>query len=571
MKNKLSRLVCKIKNIYEEVYTNYRMTMILVDITMAVAIVYSIFSDYNSKISSKDQIYRVVEWLFRFFAYLTAGSFGIESFQKKLLEKYKVLKISVGMVIAAVISCMLTILSTGWILGCVNVKNTFYVHDNRLIAFNIAYLVLIALSVFYQRYKESDFAIEKYFVHVFTQIIQISIVWGILAVGFLLLSVIFETLIDAVVGGYIVPQILIIGLYVIPAFLMGITKVKDEVGGFFEVLIKYVMLIITIVGAAIIYLYIIKTIFVLIPSNEIFAIASALFFVAIPVGFACTAFARDSFLQKIAYALPYIYAPFILLQIYSLAERIFEYGLTPARYAGIVLIVLEILYTLVYIFGRKYIDKLILVMMLVTACSTVVPGINAIDLSRITQKSLITRFLENGMPSTENGMTRLAAAYDFLKDECGNEYLDGILSQKHVEQIKEISQEMKTSSFKSYSLSSDSTIIPTDGYKYISEFESGIYSNSEERNPSKMILEVDGEEFGPIDFSEEYDSIKKRCEDGDGKIQGPDIIKLSDDCELYIEYADISEDSSDGYIARFRLEGYVLMNQPDLGTVLRFE
>lgn len=560
---KFKSFINKIKEVYGEVYSNYKMTMILVDITTVLAIIYVIFTDANSKLSSESLIYRMVSWFLMFLAYVSAGSMGIESIRKRFFEKNEIVKKSVGMILIALLSAALTTLTKGWLFGCINVKTVFSVNDNRLISFYLAYFILIALSTFYQRYKESDFPIEKYFVHVFTQIIQIGIAWGILAVGFLLLSMAYETLIGVIMGGYLIPQILIIGLFVIPYFLMAITKVKDEVGKFFEVLIKYVMLIITIVGAAIIYLYIIKTIFVHIPSNEIFAITSALFFVAIPVGFACTAFDRDSFLQKIAYVLPYIYAPFIALQIYSIVVRVRQYGLTPSRYAGFVLIILEILYTLVYIFCRKYIDKLVLVMMVIAVAATLIPGVNAIDFSTFTQKNVIKHFVDSGMPTTEDGKTRLLGAYDFLCNESENVYLDGLLSQDDVDLIKEIDSKHSGSATVMYNLETESSIVPTDGFELVSEFNSVTYSNGIKMvDPTNVNLNVGGKIVGPFDLSEEIDSVIKRCKAADGsRISGPDVIRVSDDCELFINSVYISEDSGSGEILEFRIYGYILVMQ----------
>lgn len=561
MNNKFKGLISKIKEVYGDVYRTYPITMILVNITTFVALIYCLIGDTGSNVSRSDFIFMAVRWLLWFLFDLSTGSLGIEALQKRFLEKNGLIKKVFGLIVSAFISGILATLVTRCIIG-IDLNYHISVTDNRILAFNLAYFILIALSVFYSRYKDSDFTIEKYVVHVFTQIIQIGIAWGILAVGFFLLSAISEELLDSILGAFTVPQVLIIGLYVVPNFLMGITKVKEEVGRFFVILIKYIMLIMTIVGAGIIYLYIVKTIFTGIPSNEIFGITSALFFVAIPVGFTCTAFERDTVLQKIAYVLPYIYAPFIILQSYSIIIRIKEYGVTPSRYAGIVLMILEILYTLTYAFCRKHIDKLILVMMAITVIATIVPGINAVDFSKITQKRVITRFIENGMPDSTEERERLTGAYDYLKYEYGKNYISSFLSNELQEEIIAIDPDSIERGSKTYNLHTDMAIVPTEGYEYVAKFSARISSYDKDNDTSYMKLKVDKEDYGRIDLSEEYESVIQRCNDRNvSSIEGPDIIQLSDDCELYVQTVNITSQLPFDDVIEYHVTGYILMNQ----------
>jgi hypothetical protein len=48
--------------------------------------------------------------------------------------------------------------------------------------------------------------------------------------------------------------------------------------------------------------------------------------------------------DKIINNMPYIYAPFILLEIYSMGSRILQYGLTVERYAAVMFIIFQIVY-----------------------------------------------------------------------------------------------------------------------------------------------------------------------------------------------------------------------------------
>lgn len=562
MNNKLKALAEKAKSIYGEVYSSYRVTMIMVDISTVIGCILAIVDD-SFRISFDSTLYCILNWLVLFFIYLSAGCLCIESLPKNIYEKNGAVKKTAGIILSAVLSGILVSIYKKQILGLISIEDTLSLNDTVIASWIFAYFVLIALSTFYFKYKESNQPIEKYFVNIVTEIIQICIAWGILAVGFLLLTFIFEELIGSFDGLFTVPQVLIIGLFVVPRFIIGISAAKDEIGKFFEVLIKYVILIITIVGAAIIYLYIIKLIFTGIPSNEIFSITSTLFFVAIPIGFACTAFDKDTLLQKIAYLLPFVYAPFIILQGYSIFARISEYGITPSRYMGVVLIVLEIIYTVVYAFFRKHIDKVILIMMGITVIITLIPGVNLNAMSRISQKKIVVNFVENGLSGDfDKEQNRIAGAYTYLKSQYGEEYLKSFLSEEDEEKIAELDDQIKTSNVGSYNLlNADMEFIPTDGYDYVAEFSARIDSFDADRSPSNMTITIGDKEYGPYDMSEEYESVKQRCiEDKESRVEGYDVLKVSDDEELIFIIVRINEDSNDGEMLDFYVWGYYLTN-----------
>lgn len=559
MNNKLKNLVKKIKTIYGEAYSNYTITMIMVNISTLVGCVYTLIDD-SAKISYSDTISCVIRWILMFFIFLSAGCLCIESLGKNFYEKNGIVKKTIGVILAAAISGALVSLITGRIFGCITINPSKFL-QNFQVPWTLAYFVLIVLITFYVKYKESGFSLEKYFVYIFTEMVQIGIAWGVLALGFLLLSVIFETLIGNVIGLFALPQVLIMGLFVAPRLIMSISGSKEEIGRFFEVLIKYVALIITIVGAAIIYLYIIKLIFTGIPSNEIFGITSALFFVAIPVGFACTAFDKDTTFQKIAYVIPYIYAPFIILQGYSIIVRILDYGVTPSRYMGIVLIVLEVIYTVIYAFFRKHIEKVILVMMAITIIITLIPGVNINAISRFSQKGIIKEFVENGLiGDSDVSKKRVTGAYDYLRGQFGDKYLSSILSEDDRNKILELKEISNESTMNYYSMECGSQFIPTDGYAYIVEFSTNIDS-FDENGPSNMTFMVNDKTYGPFDMSKEYESVKNRCiEENTAYLNGYDVLKISDDEEIIFTKVNINEDGKDNRMVNFSVKGYYLVN-----------
>lgn len=559
--NKFKEMIGKTKKVYGDAFAMYPATMVMIMISTLLGCIYDVCSENISSFYT-DKAYIVFWWWLLFSVYVTLGFFCSEAFVKKWDKRKGIVRKIIGFAVSIVLSCLLVSIIENSLAGY-NIDTFKGISDNYEIAWNMAYFVLILLTIFYCRYRECEHSIEKYFVSVFVQIVQICIVWGILAVGFFILSAIFSELIVDVDGMYAVPQILIIGAFVAPRFLMAVTEVKEEVGKFFEALIKYAMLIITLVGAGIIYIYMVKTLFTGIPSNEIFSITSGLFFAAIPVGFACTAFDRNTFLQKIAYVLPYIYAPFIILQCYSIFVRIGEYGVTPSRYMGVVLIVLEIVYTVVYAFFRKHIDKVVLVMIVVTVVATLIPVVNVNAVSISSQKSIITKIMEKDTVKDEDEGRKLVGAYNYICKECGDDYVSGFLSKSQIEEIKYWNEDLNETSYagrvyKHYNLRDSEECVKIGDYDYVAPFNSYNYGYEEEIDLTCIDIMIKNYQIGPFDMSEEYNSLKERCtSEGVEYVSDCDEYIVSEDCKMIITSTYISTDDT-GKIYEYTFNGNIL-------------
>ena len=71
---------------------------------------------------------------------------------------------------------------------------------------------------------------------------------------------------------------------------------------------------------------------------------------------------NGSFIDKVNRAIPYLFTPFIFLQIYSMGIRIKEYGLTESRYIAVILIIFEIIAIGLAVFkNSKYIYTITIV------------------------------------------------------------------------------------------------------------------------------------------------------------------------------------------------------------------
>ena len=135
------------------------------------------------------------------------------------------------------------------------------------------------------------------------------------------------------------------------------------------------------------YGYVLKLILMrTMPSNEIFGILTALFFVSVPVWIMNEAYRDDSMRSRVASILPYAFAPLILMQIYSVAVRVMDYGFTPERYLGVMVILFEAITILFFKISRERSERLLLVIAVLTVISVAVPGINMYSVSSRSQK-----------------------------------------------------------------------------------------------------------------------------------------------------------------------------------------
>lgn len=153
-----------------------------------------------------------------------------------------------------------------------------------------------------------------------------------------------------------------------------------------EVLI-FLMAGFSICATCIIYFYGLKMIIIgSVPSNEVYSVMANLFAFSLPIWLICSKTKEQRTWSRICSYLPCTYAPLILLQIYSIGVRIVQYGLTPKRYAGVMLILFEIIAIVICSFKRKYCDKLLLVGAVMVFVAVFLPFVNMHRLSDISQK-----------------------------------------------------------------------------------------------------------------------------------------------------------------------------------------
>lgn len=313
------------------------------------------------------------------------------------------------------------IVSIGVAIG---LEKLMYTENLSAVRFGIGYIIIVFLIGLIQVIRNSEVDVGEYVVKTFKNLFGVGIIYSILNIGLTLILFIFIALILNDTNNFNLIgrlQIALLGLWMLPASLVAITDVKNEVSKFIKAIILYIMLPLTILATAIIYMYMAKIIIIReIPANSIYRILAGLFIVAFPVWTAIHAFREEAkIIEKFCKILPISFIPFVLLQIYSIYARIDGNGLTPSRYIGIMFIVFEIIAIFLSLYKeRKYLIHTITAVSVIIAISTMLPIVNVQSASNISQSNRLKKAWRTGQSFDElsdENKEIAKSAYDYLK------------------------------------------------------------------------------------------------------------------------------------------------------------
>lgn len=329
------------------------------------------------------------------------------------------------------------------------------------------YVIVCFLLAVYLLIKRAGLDFEKYSLNLVLNVKRATIIYGIVAIGFLILYAIFVTLIleDADFELYLRLLCLFTGFYYVPVLLKAFGNEDAEDTKFNRAVFSKVLLPLLLVAMLIVYIYLVKIFLVTeVPKNQLFSILSMIFVFAFPIYVINKNYMeKGSFIDKVNRAIPYLYTPFIFLQIYSMGIRIKEYGLTESRYMAIVLIVFEVIaIALAVIKNSKYLKEILLVGVAISIVVLVSP-FNGEDMPLLSQKKIVDRYVAEGKEFdslTEYDKKKFAGAYQFIEDE--KELINPALSQLEKE---------KLSSYNSYRYSYNNIDDSEDREVYVSLYK----------------------------------------------------------------------------------------------------
>ncbi len=397
-------------------------------------------------------------------------------------------------------------------------------------------------------------------------------------------------------------QLLLSALAYFPTCLLAVSDTSEDNAAFTKKFVSYVLLPCVWIAMFVIYLYVVK-IFVTqeVPSNEIFSICASLFAIGMPIWMMASGFVEEktSRYAKLISITKYIYAPFILLEIYSMSVRVKAYGLTEQRYAAWMFILLQVIYILwekIYaryarLAGRKktynnqadtgdtgtehaneinqtktqinwHYENLILVLVGFLFVGLLLPFGNAQYLSYQSQKS---RLVKNRTLDKEVA----AEAYDYLRGNAyGRRYIKTNLTEAEQDELHNMmydgdaygSDQWKSVYFYADPIEEKGIII--DGYAKIYTMTAHWNDESTIENYENRTITVGDSEYKNVDFTScisYYKNLEDKRENQE--INQKDIvyeIQVSDTEKLIITYISFEIDEKQDKINRMFMKGYML-------------
>ena len=299
----------------------------------------------------------------------------------------------------------------------------------------VGILLSLTLYLFINRNK----SVERYFVKLFYNLFKVGLFTLILIIGFGIIYIVAETLI---LEGYNVEfysKVLyfLMGAYTVPFTIIGFYDTKDDIPDFIHTLINRVLLVLLDISYVIIILYMLKMFITTeIPRNEVFLVVVMLFLFTIPMVVMLSGY-KGKIEQVNSKALPYILMVPVILQTYALAIRIYNYGVTTVRYAGIFIVIFEIL-TLVLLLlkDKKYFKYVFLAIPGFIFVMFILPIANVYEAPIYMQVSRLQGvWKENSVTSEFTALDRqkIKDIYEYLREhEDVNRYMPKYLSMDTV-------------------------------------------------------------------------------------------------------------------------------------------
>ena len=450
-------------------------------------------------------------------------------------------------------------------------KNVSEISANVLICLLISGL---SLTIFFF-YKRSGESFETYTAKAFCGLMKAELVYGIIAIGVLLILFAFETLIYDF-GNYVIGrvEIVLLGLVEFPCALIGLSKTEGKISKFGRIVLNYVFTGLLLAAFVIIYVYILKILITWkFPGNEVFSILTALFGFGILIWTMAQGVCADN-LKKPLLILPFLFVPFIVLQIMCLYMRVKDYGFTFSRYMGLFVILFEIVYFGIYTFGfiskKEIMSSVLFVAIASSFIVLLVPGINVYSVVTASQKAKIIRYLEAGENSTFNQKRDAGEAYKAIRDEggiVGDKYLKRTLTEAQIEEISD-GKSIDSGSERIYiNVRKDRDTVDVAGYDSImlidtteSEFDDGLEFDT---TKIELVTRYDETVVGTIDVKDLielfYDNQKRGLDHSvsQKELETP-IITNEGDTFIMTYFYIFGYDNGTLDLRSIEIEGYLL-------------
>ena len=507
----------KFKNLFVEtldMYRYYPVTLVLIILLSAVVIILEQNFDGDTT---------VLEYVGMFLATMAVHSVFIEqvvTFKRKLLY-------FISYVVSAAF-CLFFIYLFGVENELIFGMEGDLVRDSFSKLYIILYVTLAVFTIF-SMYKKSELDFEEFCFRTVFDLIRCFIVFGVLNIGLVIILLIFSELIVEI-DILEELEIALFGVVLPPLFLKALINKKSPVGKFGNILTLYVLEPLLCIAFIIIYVYIFKIIILWeLPKNQVFRILGFLFSIGMPIWTMVMGMKReDNFLGKISKFLPLVFIPFIILQTICMMLRICDYGFTTERYMGLMLVVFEtayvVLYLLQFLLKKSFVQYTFFAVNIIVIIMLAVPFINMFDTVYNSQYKRLVDALEAGL------YEQAGESYDEIKwsSARNKNRIEKLVTDEQLEQMEEKPSYMVS---KDIYDSVDLFKLKLEDYKYITKVSTSIYSSSDEIDTDYIELRLSEGETEYISISAYLDSIFR-----------------------YEKEKDENKDNSGGYDKDFRLD-----------------
>lgn len=404
-----------ISSIIESTKSSFSKSFKRFPVTLTTLVLFILLSAFGTNMSyrPKPDPLLIDDWIIPILITAALGFFLTEAAQiRNRAVKFAMFVVSIG--IAVTFTCALV---------HANPLNLSVIHvaaAQRILTF---YIVLCLAAGVRAILKASGLSIDAFGARLYAHGFAAGIVMACFSIGILLVTMIFTSLFLTGNFSFMTRVWIFCGLTsAVTVVFYAIEALDQKAGKFFSAIAQFVLLPVLWLAFAIIYGYIAKILVTQnIPSNEIFPILSGLFIVGMPIWTINRHFLKNDSQFRFVDRLPLFFIPFIGLQAWSLWLRISAFGLTTTRYFGCVLILLEIVYLLFYIFNARKTESMLIAAIIAAFITFVIPGINARDLPFNLQLATINAYIENPDAFDTENEYRVAGAYNYLKHQDGGE------------------------------------------------------------------------------------------------------------------------------------------------------
>ena len=540
MKN-IKEKIEKIFNKFKKLFETYPLTLFVIVITTVILAI-TVDTEILDSIS--------LDNILLFSALFGCGNLFIET----ILKKNDIKKI--GLYILSAIFAIAITFSTNIENDVLGINNTVFIgYISRII---VCYLVSTVAITIYIHYKNSKLEFNEYILKAGINFFRTGLIYLLLVIGLAMITSVFVFLLLSGENYSLVyrVQILLIGFFLLPMSINSVYDLKNEIDKFEKIIVRYVLDVLVIIAFVVIYLYIGKIILLRdMPANQIFRIIAILFVIGCPIWIVAGYFKDNDFIAKINNKLPILFIPFILLQIYTIGVRIYYNGMTEPRYLCIMLIIFEIIYTIIYIKNKEKDGNIILVLVVITIISGIVPYLNMFKVSQISQYNNL-KIIKEKENLSELEKEKVAGAYYYLKDtEEGKELITGLLTQDEIDEI--VKYNGNYSNKKSIYLSKNVENIDIADYNKLYVINSyNYYKDYNSIETEFKNIKVDNYEIDLSNIILEYIANEENIEE---YFEENNEYVITENKKIIIESLVLYYDSINKTVTDYSLDGYLLV------------